>query len=118
ALAHVGDDVSALAVGAGEDLVEGGAQFVLVPAGNDDVGAGLGEGAGHGEAKSLAAAGHQGDAASEAKQVRNGHGKGLQKEVSPACRRGISYPPPACRANYSLTWRANPSLFQVDVVGM
>src|SRR5262249_49963443 len=54
----VGDDVPAAPAGAREDLVEGAAQLVLVAAGDDDVGAGLGQAAGHGLAQALAAAGH------------------------------------------------------------
>src|SRR5262249_53002867 len=60
AAAEVGDDAGAAAAGAGQDLREGGPQLVLVPAGDDDVGPGLGQAAGHRLAEALAAPGDQG----------------------------------------------------------
>ena len=65
AVVHVGDDVDAFAAGAGEDFGEGRPEFAFVAAGDDDVRARLGEGAGHRFAEALAAAGDQSDAAGE-----------------------------------------------------
>ena len=68
--AHVGDDEGTSAVQPLEDVVEGGPQLVLVAAGNDDVGPGLGQAARHRLAEALAAAGDQGRLAGQIKPIR------------------------------------------------
>jgi hypothetical protein len=56
AIGHVGHEVADLHVEARLDLGLSFLEFVFMPAGDDDVGAGLGEAARHGLAEPLAAA--------------------------------------------------------------
>ena len=77
---EVGDDVPDLDCEPGGDVAAGGFELILVPAGDDDIGTGLGEPAGHGFAETLAAAGYQGHAAGKIEQALN-HGVFLVEDV-------------------------------------
>ena len=54
---------------AGADLGLGIHKLLLIPAGDDDIGAGKGESASHGLTKSLAAARHKGHAPGQIKEL-------------------------------------------------
>ena len=92
AMAHVGDDVLDPGRRGGPDLAGGGLKLVLVPAGDDDVGAGLGEAPGHGLAQALASPGHESRSTRQIKEFCRHPGflrsrlKRPRTAVSIACR--------------------------------
>ena len=81
------------------DLVRGGPELVLVSAGDDDVGAGLRETAGHRLAEPLAAPGHEGHASRSNQTVGDSlpiyHR--LEKAICSSGIRGVVIPSPVSR---------------------